>query len=116
MENVVKEENDALKAYYESFGEKWKSTDELNKSGFVKQIEERGKNSRIRVVDVFNVNDGDYYVAKIYGGLNGRGDWSDYLEDIKSIINFTPSYIIKLDVDVPDDVWTLYIGIHVVKE
>ena len=116
MENKkAKEEVDALKAHYESFGEKWVSTKELHKSGLVKQIEEKAKNSNLKVVDVFKVND-DHYVVKIYGGLNGSGDWSNYLEDIKkSIIDFTPSYVIKLDVDVPDDVWTLYVGIKIVK-
>lgn len=115
MENKkAKEEVDELKAFYESFGEKWKSTKELHKSGVVKLIEERAKNSNLKVIDVFKVND-DHYVAKMYGGLNGGGEWSKYLEDIKSIIDFTPSYVIKLNVDVPDDVWTLYVGIEIVK-
>lgn len=110
----MSKEKDELQALYESHGEKWKPTQELHEGGMVKQIESRAKNSNLKVIDVFKVND-DHYVVKMYGGLNGRGEWSKYLEDIKSIIDFTPSWIIKLDVDVPDDVWTLYIGIDICK-
>lgn len=114
-ENVASTvQKDAMKSLYESYGEKWESTQELHKGGIVACIERRGAYSNLKVTDVWKVND-DHFVVKIYGGQNGRGDWSKYLEDIKSIIDFTPSYVIKLDVDVPDDVWTLYLGIHIVN-
>lgn len=114
IKNALCDSQDELKAYYESFGEKWESTQELHKSGVVSDIECRGVYSNLKVTDVWKVND-DHFVVKVYGGQNGRGKWDKYLEDIKSIIECTPSFIIKLDVDVPDDVWTLYIGIKIVK-
>lgn len=114
IKNAPCDLQDELKTHYESFGEKWESTQELHKNGMAKFIESKGVNSNLKVVEVFLVND-DHYVVKLYGGLNGNGEWSKYLDDIKNIIDSTPSYVIKLVADVPDDVWTLYIGLEIVK-
>ena len=41
----------------------------------------------------------------------GCGDWQDYLDDFKKILKALPkSYVVDIDVDVPDDVWTIQVG------
>lgn len=54
-------------------------------------------------------------VITIYGGLNGGGEWDEYLEDILALYNDLSEkyhvWIIDLDVDCLDDVWTLKFGI-----
>lgn len=66
-----------------------------------------------------NVNDihKDFTVTKIYGGKNGTGVWSDYLLKLRDIckafeINNYRCWIIDLDIDVVDDVWTCYLGVE----
>lgn len=111
---TVNEDEDELKKQYEKYGEKWEPTHKLDDA--LKHYETDEKTSNMKLIEVFAVSSehskGVHYVAKFYGGLNGSGKWSTYLKDIKSLIVGTKAYIIKLDVDVPDDVWTLYIGIN----
>ena len=73
------------------------------------------KRSRIR----FHEYGRDEYgtnIITIYGGLNGCGEWDDYLEDILSLYNDLSEkyhvWIVDLDVDCCDDVWTLLFGIR----
>lgn len=67
--------------------------------------------SHFGIVDVAEVQGDTHYIAIFHGGLNGNGEWDKYLEDMIHIIrSIKGSYIIKLDVDVPDDVWNLTIG------
>ena len=106
---------DPLQECYEQSGEVWKETNVLDNE--LKQYETDEKTSNIRLDKVFAVSFGHdeyvHYVAKFYGGLNGDGKWIDYIQDIQKILKGEKdSYIIKLDVDVPDDVWTLYIGLQ----
>lgn len=110
---TVNEDEDELKKHYEKYGEKWSPTHELDNE--LKEYETGDKTSNMKLIEVFTVksgNDKTYYVAKFYGGLNGNGKWSNYLKDIKNLVVGENAYIIKLDVDVPDDVWTLYVGIN----
>lgn len=52
-----------------------------------------------------------HYIAEIYGGLNGNGEWVDYLDDIQYILVKIPnSWIVDLSCDCADDVWTLKVG------
>ena len=57
----------------------------------------------------------DYVVAEIYGGLNGRGEWTDYLQTItnlfKAIRESHNCWLISLENDCLDDVFTLKIGV-----
>ena len=82
----------------------------------LKKYETDDNTSNMKLIEVFAVSsehsEGVHYVAKFYGGLNGRGDWKTYLKDIQKIVTEQKAYIIKLDVGVPDDVWILYIGIN----
>lgn len=110
----VNEEEDALKAYYEKYGEKWEPSHKLDDA--LKHYETDEKTSNMKLIEVFAVSSehskGVHYVAKFYGGLNGAGNWRNYLRDIQKLVAEQKAYIIKLDVDVPDDVWTLYVGIN----
>lgn len=58
------------------------------------------------------LNDGSvWYEIRIYGGLNGNGNWVDYLVDIENIFKeLKDSWLINIDNDVPDDVWVLRLG------
>lgn len=109
----VNEEEDALKAYYEKYGEKWEPSHKLDDA--LKHYESN-ETSNMKLIEVFAVSSehskGVHYVAKFYGGLNGAGNWRNYLRDIQKLVAEQKAYIIKLDVDVPDDVWTLYVGIN----
>lgn len=54
--------------------------------------------------------------AVIYGGLNGKGSWSGYLIDLANLLavlekEFEDAYIIYIDNDCVDDVFTAHIGI-----
>ena len=122
----VNEEEDPLKAYYEKYGEKWNDTHDLDNE-IEELLDKSRKTSNIGLADAWVVTDdqvvapSSYYIIKLHGGLNGSGNWRNYLKDIQGIISHFDklntddtrgAYIIKLDVDVPDDVWTLYLGIH----
>lgn len=122
----VNSEEDPLKEYYEKYGENWNKTHDLDNE-IESLLDKSRKTSNIGLADVWVVTDDQvvppnpYYIIKLYGGLNGTGNWRNYLKDIQGIIShfdkLNPdhtrgAYIIKLDVDVPDDVWTLYIGIN----
>lgn len=59
-----------------------------------------------------NTTGSKYYSFMITGGLNGSGEWDDYLEDIKKIfielkdkLNLEP-VLYNVDTDIADDVWT----------
>ena len=68
------------------------------------------------VANVFNA--GDHYVAYIYGGENGSGNWKDYSEFLTALFaNLDErSLLIDLTNDCPDDVWTLRITFYIEKE
>lgn len=57
-----------------------------------------------------------YFVARIYGGLNGAGKWEEYLEDINKLLkDIKKSYhtwVLQILNDCLDDVWTLEIGVR----
>lgn len=65
---------------------------------------------RVSVERAMINNENGVGVLHICGGLNGRGNWSDYLDQIKAIINHFRGWIIKLENDVLDDIWYLQIG------
>lgn len=52
-----------------------------------------------------------HYIATIYGGLNGCGSWDLYVRQIGMIIDsLQGSWVIDLNNDCLDDVWTLRLG------
>ena len=98
--------NDPLHDQYKD--EKWEKTHDLDDKA--KQIENLQNKSKLKVVDVYLVEN-SHYIIKLYGGLNGPGEWKDYLNDIQRVLElFGHAWLIDLDIDVLDDVWTLYIG------
>lgn len=63
------------------------------------------------------VDDGEYFLVKVSGGLNGPGNWLVYLEDIKVLFylfktNGYKPYLVKLDNDCLDDVFYLDFGVR----
>ena len=57
----------------------------------------------------------------IHGGLNGHGDWLDYLGDLTDLIDnlqehFNLVWIYKFDIDSLDDVFDVQIGVDNVNE
>ena len=83
---------------------------ELNE--IIKNLKSTNKISLDSVTKVIHMDDSVWYSAKIYGGVNGNGTWSSYLEDIKKLFSSIVQdvWLIDIENDVPDDVWTLRIG------
>lgn len=83
---------------------------ELNE--IIKNLKSKNKISLDSVTKVIQMDDSVWYSAKIYGGVNGNGTWSSYLEDIKKLFTSIVQdvWLIDIENDVPDDVWTLRIG------
>ena len=83
---------------------------ELNE--IIKNLKSTNKISLDSVTKVIQMDDSVWYSAKIYGGVNGNGAWSSYLEDIKKLFTSIVQdvWLIDIENDVPDDVWTLRIG------
>ena len=57
-----------------------------------------------------------YYIVQIYGGLNGSGEWTDYFEDLttmaKALETIGHAWLIELENDCLDDVFTLTMGLR----
>lgn len=68
---------------------------------------------RLERIDVRSVEQQPegHYIATIYGGLNGCGSWDLYIRQIGMIIDsLQGSWVIDLNNDCLDDVWTLRLG------
>lgn len=57
-----------------------------------------------------------YYIASIFGGLNGSGKWTNYLKDIQRLLEQLDNgnfhvWLIELNNDCSDDVFTLHLGL-----
>lgn len=108
LSNIDTAINEDLKDKYPS--ENWKETHDKDEE-LKKKIDFKN-HSNLALYKCYDVNS-KYYITGIYGGLNGNGKWSEYLDDIKHIIDeIKDCWIIDLEVDVPDDVWTLWIGFN----
>lgn len=83
---------------------------ELNE--IIKNLKSKNNISLDSVTKVIQMDDSVWYSAKIYGGVNGNGMWQSYLEDIKKLFTSIVQdvWLIDIENDVPDDVWTLRIG------
>ena len=74
------------------------------------------KNSRCVNLDKYGT-----IVGKIYGGLNGPGNWADYFMDLSKLINILKkqynidSWLIKLENDPLDDIFYAQIGMRYEK-
>lgn len=58
-----------------------------------------------------------YYGVLIHGGKNGHGLWSNYLDSLADVMlriecECLDAWIRKIEIDVPDDVFTAEIGIY----
>ena len=73
--------------------------------------------SNMRIKDFKYMTAGDYYILDLYGGLNGRGQFLFYMEDVSELvkmlmIRFDDVWLIKWENDCPDDIYTLSIGMR----
>ena len=64
-----------------------------------------------------------HYIARIYGGLNGSGEWHKYFKDfarlfimIKNDEYFNRAILCEIDADCADDVFTCYISFTLKKD
>lgn len=65
---------------------------------------------KVRVISVEEQKEG-HWIATIYGGFNGNGSWNLYIRQIEMIIDsLQGSWIIDLNNDCLDDLWTLRLG------
>lgn len=65
---------------------------------------------KIRVISVEEQKEG-HWIATIYGGFNGNGSWNLYIRQIEMILDsLQGSWIIDLNNDCLDDLWTLRLG------
>lgn len=66
--------------------------------------------------------DDEIYVCKIFGGINGRGSWRIYHNSLSTFMDVLYTYygidswIIKIENDCLDDVFTAEIGVRYRKE
>lgn len=49
----------------------------------------------------------------IYGGKNSRGNWAEYLDQMKQIVSALNGWVYNLAIDHLDDVWELKVRIQV---
>lgn len=64
--------------------------------------------------------DGKHYVIVLWGGLNGSGNWKDYIGTFAKVFDALDEkcercWLIELQNDCADDVYTAYIGVEIPK-
>ena len=72
--------------------------------------------SRLRDPE-FKLNLADNYVVTLYGGMNGWGDWIEYLKDFSNVLRrlekkSVSGYIVDVDIDALDDVFKIEIELR----
>ncbi len=72
--------------------------------------------ANLSIKDFTHVMPGNYYKLELYGGLNGRGQFLFYMEDVSNLVKmlmvrFNNVWLIKWENDCMDDVFTLSIGV-----
>lgn len=100
------------------FDEHWEKVDKED-PGY-KYISERipkqklnGSENRQPYIDKIFKTD-DHYIAYIYGGENGPGNWKNYSDFLSELFsNLDHAWVIDLSNDCADDVWTLRIGFDI---
>lgn len=78
-------------------------------------VNQETNNSNIRIFQS-EINKDDVMTITLYGGLNGRGEWKNYLKDLANIFEEIEKqgynvWVIKITNDCPDDVFNCLIGI-----
>ena len=64
-------------------------------------------NSSISLRAMCRVKEGSHYVCSVYGGLNGGGEWTNYLSDLKTIFEkLGHAWLIEIENDCLDDLWS----------
>jgi hypothetical protein len=69
----------------------------------------------IKEISLGDIHDPEsaHYIVTLYGGLNGCGEFFDYLKDVQYIVlHLEGAWLIDWINDCPDDVWVLRIGVR----
>lgn len=96
--------------------EEFIASEDLTFEEKVKEIVEIFESSRLSIGEIKR-EDNSYYLVKVYGGLNGWGNWINYFNDLRNLTveldnNFSEVWLTGLIVDCLDDVWTATFGIR----
>lgn len=67
-------------------------------------------NLLISYVAEVKAEDKTFYIAELYGGLNGIGDWLDYMDELDILFEGTNCWMLDLTNDSADDVFVFKIG------
>lgn len=79
-----------------------------------------GAETNIKLADdePIYIDEYDTTIIEFWGGLNGSGNWSDYLraaadiiDDLNAISEINDAYVVDWEIDSADDIFTLLIGI-----
>ena len=105
---------------YNEFGEKQQLCDEKHPAfQKVRQCVDKINDDRfyLHAVHELGTAADPYYIATIFGGDNGPAKWTKYLNNIKRLVNelskkFKFVWIIDLENDCLDDVYTLRVGVE----
>ena len=102
------------------FGEKQKVCDEKHPAfQKIRQCVDAMNDERfyLHIVHQLGTEHDPYYIATIFGGDNGPANWPKYLNQFKKLVNelkkkFKMIWVIDLENDCLDDVYTLRIGVE----
>lgn len=102
------------------FGEKQKVCDEKHPAfQKIRQCVDAMNDERfyLHIVHQLGTEQDPYYIATIFGGDNGPANWPKYLNQFKKLVNglkkkFKMIWVIDLENDCLDDVYTLRIGVE----
>lgn len=94
--------------------EEFISVEDLAFEEKVKKIVEVFESSKLSIGEI--KREDNYYLVKVYGGLNGWGNWINYFNDLRNLTvefdnKFSEVWLTGLIVDCFDDVWTATFGI-----
>jgi len=69
----------------------------------------------------FRINEFENVVVDLYGGMNGWGEWKDYLYDLYELIdslerNGVVAYIVNWEIDSFDDLFKVTLELRDLKE
>ena len=69
----------------------------------------------------FKLNEVGNYIVTLFGGMNGWGEWIEYLDDFSRLLkglhkNNISGYIVDINIDALDDVFSITIELRDLKE
>ena len=116
IEKTIRNEYDELESILKENSQAFRQVAKLVKQNTNQQLSKIGLMSLSRLEDESECNTPEqYFLAKVCGGLNGPGEWLDYLADITALFQYLEglgfdAWMVKLDNDCLDDIFYLTIG------